>query len=279
MAEFYSTRGISYSIDEIIQNGKSFIYLLTPYLKFSDTLYERLKGLNAKNVELIIVYGKTELNPFQNKLLRELNCSVYFKENLHAKCYANETKALVCSMNLHSFSEVNNIEMGIKIDSRQDRSAYDKCIDEIRQAIKNAIPIRELKVEKERNFSEDEFTIGWHTVLQETFLETEFKISENNIEAVDFPLPGIRFSTSYGFCSFELPWEQSYLRKLKDENSEELNSFSREYRWYWSSPFNKISLYKRQDSEFENIRKETNYCLAGTKRLIEIIKKIAPLIK
>ena len=32
---------------------------VTPYLKFSDTLFERLKSLSSKSVELIIVYGKT----------------------------------------------------------------------------------------------------------------------------------------------------------------------------------------------------------------------------
>ena len=62
MAEFFSTRGVAYSIDVIIQNGKSFIYLVTPYLKFSNTLYERLKVLSSKNVELVIVYGKNRVN-------------------------------------------------------------------------------------------------------------------------------------------------------------------------------------------------------------------------
>ena len=38
--------------------------------------------------------GKTELTYNQKELLNGLNCSIYFKENLHAKCYANETEAL-----------------------------------------------------------------------------------------------------------------------------------------------------------------------------------------
>lgn len=271
MAEFYSTRGIAYSIDEIIQNGKSFIYLLTPYLKFSNTLYERLKAVTGKNVEFIIVYGKTELDAFQDKLLKDLNCSIYFKENLHAKCYANESEALVCSMNLYSFSEANNIEMGIKIHSRQDKSAYDKCIDEIRQVIQNATPIREIRFENKSNAYKDahnEFIVKWHNALREAFPESQFRISENKIVSDNFPLPGIEFSTLYGFSTFELPGTHSSLHRLKDEHSEKLFYDLKDYRCYWSSPFNKICLYKRQEMEFKNIKEETNYCLAGTQLLI-----------
>ena len=36
---------------------------------------------------------------------------LYFSKNLHAKCYLNEKKMIITSMNLYEFSQVNNREM------------------------------------------------------------------------------------------------------------------------------------------------------------------------
>ena len=43
-----------------------------------------------------------------------------FCTNLHAKCYLSETSALVTSMNLYEFSQVNNHEMGISLTKAED---------------------------------------------------------------------------------------------------------------------------------------------------------------
>ena len=160
MAECFTTRGLSYHIDELIKNSKKFVILLTPYLKFSITLYERLQILVDKNIELSIIYGKTELTSKQDQLIKQLGCNIYFKENLHAKCYINETEAIICSMNLHSFSEVNNIEMGVRLDKRKNKKAYIECIDEINHVIKNSNPIKVIKrkdKKSENKYTYDEF--------------------------------------------------------------------------------------------------------------------------
>jgi hypothetical protein len=277
MAEFFTTRGIAFNIDEIINKGKKFVYLVTPYLKFSDTLHERLKSLNNKSVKLIIVYGKTELNFHQDKLLKELNCSIYFKENLHAKCYANESEALICSMNLHSFSEANNIEMGVKIHHRSDRVAYESCIDEIKQLINNADPIRMLDVEEINGPDEygfEEFSVEWLKLLQKSFPEIRFSVEDNRITADDFPLPGIQFSNSYGFSTFELPGNHFSLSRLKDKHCEGLYVDLADYRCYWSSPFTRICLYHQKGAEFKSVGEDADYCLYGTKKLIEQLRKM-----
>jgi hypothetical protein len=56
---------------------------------------------------------------------------VYEKSNLHAKCYLNEDRAIICSMNLYDYSQQNNIEMGILITKEQDKDAYNELIEEI----------------------------------------------------------------------------------------------------------------------------------------------------
>lgn len=37
---------------------------------------------------------------------------VWQKNDLHAKYYINEKKAIICSMNLHDYSQTTNVEMG-----------------------------------------------------------------------------------------------------------------------------------------------------------------------
>ena len=45
------------------------------------------------------------------------NIEILYEKRLHAKYYANETKALLTSMNLYGFSQNNNIEAGVLMES------------------------------------------------------------------------------------------------------------------------------------------------------------------
>ena len=61
-----------------------------------------------------VIYGKNELRPEENNWLRSMDSiKTGFLQDLHAKCYMNEEEALVTSMNLYEYSQVNNYEMGI----------------------------------------------------------------------------------------------------------------------------------------------------------------------
>jgi hypothetical protein len=65
-----------------------------------------------------------------------------FCENLHAKCYLNESEALVTSMNLYEFSQVNNHEMGIYVGRASDPQLYDAIYDEARRLIRIGEEVR-----------------------------------------------------------------------------------------------------------------------------------------
>ncbi len=145
MAEFLSTRRISSELEIIIKNAKKELSIVTPYLRFSTLVYELLRSVSPE-VEMRFIYGKTELNAKEEVLLRELNCHILYKENLHAKCYMNESSAIVCSMNLHSFSEANNYEMGVLLSDRTDRKAFQDCKKELNLIISNARQIRMMAV-------------------------------------------------------------------------------------------------------------------------------------
>ena len=62
MAEFLTTNGTSYHIENIILDAKKKLVLVSPYLQISKTFFERLKDASNREVSLKIIYGKNELN-------------------------------------------------------------------------------------------------------------------------------------------------------------------------------------------------------------------------
>ena len=139
MAEFLTTNGTSYNIENIIIDAKGRLILISPYLQLSKTFYERLKDASNRNVRVTIVYGKDELKPNEKNSLAELkNVELKFFQNLHAKCYLNETKMVITSMNMYEFSEKTNREMGVLIDSKQDKELFDKAVAEVKSILESS---------------------------------------------------------------------------------------------------------------------------------------------
>lgn len=139
MAEFLTTYGTSSKIEEIIINAKKELYLVSPFLKLSKTFYERLKDASENSIPIKMIYGKNELKQNEMELLKEIKgLELYFFENLHAKCYFNECKMVITSMNMYEFSEKNNREMGVLIDSKTNTELYESAKKETLSIIKSA---------------------------------------------------------------------------------------------------------------------------------------------
>lgn len=136
MAEFLTTSGISMHIEDIIIEAKQELILVSPYLQISRTLFQRLKDASDKGIKITIVYGKDQLNHKEHASLSELNSIfLYFSDNLHAKCYYNEYKMVITSMNMYEYSEKNKREMGVLINSRDDKDLYSKACQETQSII------------------------------------------------------------------------------------------------------------------------------------------------
>lgn len=149
MADFLTTKGTSYHIENIIIEARSSLILVSPYLQLSKTFFERLKDASNKGIKIKIIYGKDELKPNERNSLAELkNIELYFFQNLHAKCYFNEGKMVITSMNMFEFSEVNNREMGILIDRQLDKTVFDKAVEEVRSIIQSSEQVALNKVER-----------------------------------------------------------------------------------------------------------------------------------
>ena len=143
MAKFLTTDGISSEITNIIKNARSQVTLITPYLKLSDKLFERIKDADRQNKKINLVYGKDELKPDEKSKLQQLdNLSLYFSKDLHAKCYYNEESMIIASMNLHEYSQKNNWEMGLLIDKETDNRLFSDALEEVKLIINSADKIK-----------------------------------------------------------------------------------------------------------------------------------------
>ena len=148
MAEFYSTKGISHRIDEIIAEAKSKVILISPYLKISSLFQSRIKEASNRGVSITIVYGKDELKKEERETLSKVdNLELFFYKDLHAKCYFNEKEMIITSMNLYDFSEMHNREMGVSLKKSEDKEAFEKAYKEAK-AIKDGSEHKKLRNSK-----------------------------------------------------------------------------------------------------------------------------------
>lgn len=131
MAEFLTTHGTSYHIENIIKDAKKKLVLISPYLQLSQNFLERLMDADKQNVNMTLVYGKDELKSDEREKLKQLkNLSLYYFENIHAKCFFNEDCMVITSMNMYEFSEQNNREMGVLIRAKTDSDIFDDAAKE-----------------------------------------------------------------------------------------------------------------------------------------------------
>ena len=156
MAQFLTTTGISYQLEEIIKSAEERLVIISPFLRINERVKELLEDKDRLKVDIRVVYGKKELQPDQDNWLESMSSiRTSFCKNLHAKCYLNESQALLTSMNLYEFSQVNNHEMGMLVVREDERELYDEILresmrivrisDEIRVKVARVDPVRESK--------------------------------------------------------------------------------------------------------------------------------------
>jgi len=136
MAVFLTTRGTTSELEKIINNAVNGLILVSPFIKVPDSLFQNLKAADQRGVKISIMYGKNQLEPDTLKRLQGLkNAKLYYLENLHAKCYLNETSMIITSLNLYDFSEQNNREMGVLVTKQEDEKVFTEAIREINMMI------------------------------------------------------------------------------------------------------------------------------------------------
>jgi len=135
MAKFINTRKAVSEIEDLIRNAGERLILISPYLRLSKDFRELLSYRNNKDKITTVIFGKQELNPDEMKFLQNLRFVILkYNEDLHAKCYVNDDKMIITSLNLYGFSMANNKEMGVLIDKNDnaDIQLFNDAMEEVR---------------------------------------------------------------------------------------------------------------------------------------------------
>ena len=134
MAKFLNTKKAVSEIEDLIKDAEQTLILISPYLKLSKDFRELLEYRNSKNKITTVIFGKQELNPDEMKFLTGLRFLILkYKESLHAKCYLNDEKMIITSLNLYQFSMENNKEMGILLEKSNpaDKEVFMEAMKEV----------------------------------------------------------------------------------------------------------------------------------------------------
>jgi hypothetical protein len=139
MAKFLTTNGNVNYIEELIKDAKSSLTLVTPYLSLTKNFINRLIDADLEGIKITLIYGKEPMKEAEKKkLFLFKNLEIYFCSDLHAKCYHNNEKLIITSMNLYEFSEKNNREMGVLFDSIEDSVIFKEALREIKSIINSS---------------------------------------------------------------------------------------------------------------------------------------------
>ncbi len=151
MTEFLDTTGVSYRLQQLIKGTNEKLILISPFLKISDQLKQSIEDKDRMKIDIRVIYGKNDLEPSEYEWLKSLrSVRTSFCKNLHAKCYMNEKEAIITSMNLYDYSQVNNYEMGIYVDKSIDPTLYNTISEEAMRLVRisNEIKITVSQVPK-----------------------------------------------------------------------------------------------------------------------------------
>ena len=121
MATFITSNQLNSELENLFETAEELLILISPFIK----LHERYaSALSLKkdnpNLQIIVVFGKNEddikrsMSPEDLSFFMQFpNIQIRYEKRLHAKYYSNERFAILTSMNLHKYSQDNNIESGI----------------------------------------------------------------------------------------------------------------------------------------------------------------------
>lgn len=137
MAKFLNTSATTYLLEELIKNADEKLILISPYLKINNKIKELLEDKNRMKIDIRIVYGKAELKPLEIAWLAKMEyIRTSYCKDLHAKCYLSEKEAIITSLNLYEFSQINNNEMGVHISRDIDHELYIDTLKESQRLIR-----------------------------------------------------------------------------------------------------------------------------------------------
>lgn len=148
MAKFLNTTSLNFFLEELIRKSTKNLILVSPYLKINARIRELLEDKVEAGLKVQVVYGKTDIAQTEKDwFATQPLIDVRFCKNLHAKCYMNDSNAIITSLNLYEFSQINNNEMGVLLTASKDTEAFKDTTEEVMRLVKNSELVSFIKAE------------------------------------------------------------------------------------------------------------------------------------
>lgn len=260
--EFIKPPQIASQIMTLMDEADKKVIIISPYYKIEKwyKLQRHIQSLKDRKVAIEVYVREGQDNIESIREAESLGIAPILIPNLHCKLYINEKYGIISSMNLHSSSDINSLDIGYKTQTQEE---YDEIIDFYNRyilkynkpsnvnnvAILNAKPIDKVKIKEE-----EKFDIG--TYLRKRYLNRGFSQSGNTI--------GI--GISIGDCKYS-----SLIAELTPINSSLKIEFFLKYN-YSKSEYVINKLYERR----HDLQKKINYPLSKSynKPLSILIKNL-----
>ncbi len=165
MAKFYQGTHLNAKLERLVERSDDFLLLVSPYIKlhrrFRDVLETKMQ---TPKLAIIILFGKNEgditasISEDDLNFLKDFpNIRIGYDKDLHAKYYASEDAAIITSLNLHQFSQNNNIEAGVML--MPDEDAYKESLAYFKNILKKCEVLFERKPKFENGVYKSSATV------------------------------------------------------------------------------------------------------------------------
>jgi hypothetical protein len=128
MPRFLNATQARGEIESILTRARETIFMISPYIKVNDDLISRLTDAGSRRkVKILLVCRESDLKEEQRRKIEQIpNLELHFNEKVHAKCYFNEERMVIASLNLYDSAYGDNHEMGILLSNinEEDREAF-----------------------------------------------------------------------------------------------------------------------------------------------------------
>lgn len=140
MAKFLNGSGVQSALTDIITNAEKKLLIISPYLNIPVQTKNYLKSIDKKGIPSVIIHRTNEKITKEDLLFFDSmkNLTLGNCENLHSKCYINDSEGLITSMNLYEHSVTHNWEMGIRFSKQHDPEIYRDVVKELNALVSQA---------------------------------------------------------------------------------------------------------------------------------------------
>jgi hypothetical protein len=201
---------IASKIMTLIDDAEKNLIIVSPYVEMTN--WEKMKKCLSKSInkgiDLKFIIRKNVKN---NDLLslRQLNIQPILIKDLHAKVYINETYAIVTSLNITHYSDINSIDIAYQTENEAERieliDYVNKYISSIKTVDEKVKPL-ELKTKHSVLDFSNFINLDRQSTREDIEL-SEFKVDElHHIFSSNFSYSTIKKTSTYLFCGDLLPF-------------------------------------------------------------------------